>query len=153
MLKTLQSASDKQEILRRMQAIRPNSERRWGKMTAHQMLCHLSDSYRMFMGVKKVRPEPVPYPRPVMKFVALWVPLPWPHGFKAVPELDQHKAGTPPLQFEADRRDLQNLIERFTRQPRDFEHQPHPHFGQLSEKAWMRLGYLHADHHLRQFGA
>ncbi len=153
MLKTLQSARDKQEILQRLRAIRPRSERRWGKMTPHQMLCHLSDSYRMFMGVKKVKPEPVPYPRPVLKFVALWVPIPWPHGFKSVPELDQHKAGTPPLQFEADRRDLQNLIERFTRRPRDFEHQPHPHFGQLSEKAWMRLGYLHADHHLRQFGA
>jgi len=152
-MKTLRSPRHKQEILQRVQAIRPNSERRWGRMTPHQMLCHLSDSYRMFMGVRPVKPEAVPYPRSLMKFVALWVPIPWPHGFKAAPELDQEKAGTPPLQFEADRRDLCNLIDCFTRRPIDFEYQPHPHFGQMSETAWMRLGYLHADHHLRQFGA
>jgi hypothetical protein len=25
-------------------------------------------------------------------------------------------------------------------------------FGPMTEKDWMRWGYLHADHHLRQFG-
>jgi hypothetical protein len=25
-------------------------------------------------------------------------------------------------------------------------------FGPMSERDWMRWGYLHADHHLRQFG-
>jgi hypothetical protein len=28
----------------------------------------------------------------------------------------------------------------------------HPMFGKMSAKDWMRWGYLHADHHLRQFG-
>ena len=28
----------------------------------------------------------------------------------------------------------------------------HPIFGAMSVKDWMRWGYLHADHHLRQFG-
>jgi hypothetical protein len=28
----------------------------------------------------------------------------------------------------------------------------HPIFGPMSEAAWLRWGYLHADHHLRQFG-
>jgi hypothetical protein len=40
-----------------------------------------------------------------------------------------------------------------TRQPRDFQWQVHPQFGKMSEKEWMRLGYLHMDRHLRQFGA
>jgi len=26
-------------------------------------------------------------------------------------------------------------------------------FGRLSDAAWLRWGYLHMDHHLRQFGA
>jgi hypothetical protein len=30
---------------------------------------------------------------------------------------------------------------------------PHPIFGPLSYPQWMRWGYLHCDHHLRQFGA
>jgi Protein of unknown function (DUF1569) len=29
---------------------------------------------------------------------------------------------------------------------------PHPIFGPMTAKDWMRWGYLHADHHLRQFG-
>ncbi len=28
----------------------------------------------------------------------------------------------------------------------------HPYFGNLTKWEWMRWAYLHADHHLRQFG-
>ena len=28
----------------------------------------------------------------------------------------------------------------------------HPMFGPMTPEDWMRWGYLHADHHLRQFG-
>jgi uncharacterized protein DUF1569 len=152
-MKTLDNAADKEEILERLQSIRPDSRRRWGKMSAHQMICHLSDGLRMYMNEKTVAPVAVWYPRAAVQFVALWTPLPWPRGFSTAPEVDQLARGTPPAQFEADLRDLQNLIDRFTRRPQDFEPQLHPHFGRLSNKALMRLGYLHANHHLRQFGA
>jgi hypothetical protein len=77
----------------------------------------------------------------------------WPHGFKTMPEIDQQAGGgTSPVEFARDHRDLQSLLERFVKQPRDFTWQAHPHFGQMSERDWMRLAYLHADHHLRQFG-
>jgi hypothetical protein len=29
---------------------------------------------------------------------------------------------------------------------------PHPILGRLSRGQWMRWGYRHMDHHLRQFG-
>ena len=29
---------------------------------------------------------------------------------------------------------------------------PHPVFGPMTRGAWLRWGYLHTDHHLRQFG-
>jgi len=48
---------------------------------------------------------------------------------------------------------LRAAFERFTRQPLEYELQTHPIFGQMTEKEWMRWGYLHSDHHLRQFGA
>jgi len=152
-MKTLANPADKQEILRRVQTIHPTSQRKWGSMSPHQMLCHLADGYRMYMGEKPVALASVKAPRPILKWVAIWVPFPWPHGFKTASELDQQIGGTPPAVFEADLRELQALIERFTRKPRDFRWPPHPHFGALSEKEWMRLAYLHPDHHLRQFGA
>ena len=148
-MKTLAHANDKQKILRRLRSLPSSTQRRWGKMSAHQMICHLSDAYRMFMNEKTVRPEPPGLPRAVLKFVALWASIPWPKGFKTVPELDREGAGTTPAAFDADLHELCQLIDRVTRQPRDFQWQAHSHFGPLSEKEWMRLGYLHPDHHLR----
>ncbi len=67
-------------------------------------------------------------------------------------ELDQQGGGgTWPMDFERDLRELRSLLERFTKQPRDFTWGVHPHFGAMNEREWMRLAYLHTDHHLRQF--
>jgi len=152
-MKSLSNTADKQEILTRLDDIHTDSPRQWGKMNPHQMLCHMSDGFRMYMGEKKVAPARTAIPHSVLKFVAIWMPLRWPHGFKSAPELDQHAGGTRPAQFEADKKQLRSLIDRFTRSPKDYSYQAHPHFGPLSEKEWMRLAYLHADHHFRQFGA
>ena len=77
----------------------------------------------------------------------------WPHGVKTVPECEAGKGGTPPAEMERDLNELRGHLERFARRPRDFEFQAHPIFGQMSEWEWMRWGWLHMDHHLRQFGA
>lgn len=41
-MKTLARERDKAEIVRRLRVVGPESARRWGRMTAHQMVCHLS---------------------------------------------------------------------------------------------------------------
>jgi Protein of unknown function (DUF1569) len=69
-----------------------------------------------------------------------------------VPELDQNRAGTAPSEFRRDVDEVLRLMNRMAARPQDFTRQAHPHFRQLSEPEWMRLGYLHVNHHLRQFG-
>lgn len=135
-MKTLLHPNDKDEVLARLQSVHATTPRRWGKMSAHQMVCHLADGFRLYMSLKTAPSVPVPYPRIFLKWAALWAPIPWPKGFKTAPELDQQSGGTPPAVFDADLRDLQNLVDRFTRQPRDFEWQPHPHFGRMSDAEW-----------------
>ena len=152
-MKTLLHPADKEEILRRLDTIQPASQRLWGSMSVHNMICHLSDGFRLYMGELPAKPVPVPLPRFLVKWFALWAPVQWPQGFKTAPEIDQQGGGTPPTEFAADISDLRALIERFTRHPADYVPKPHPHFGPLSETEWKRLAYLHADHHLRQFGA
>jgi len=88
-----------------------------------------------------------------MRWAALWLPLKWPHGVSTVPECDANGGGSRPADFERDKRQLLELLERFTTPSRDSGWQPHPFFGVMTEKEWMRWGYLHTDHHLRQFGA
>jgi hypothetical protein len=151
-VKTLANPSDQEEILRRLTLLRPDSQRRWGRMSVHQMLCHLSDSYLTVMGEKKVSPASGLVQRTVMKWFALWVPLPWPHGISTRPEIEQGRGGTPPAEFEADRRAVIDLTNRFSRPTRDFTWSEHAIFGLMQDREWMRWGYLHADHHLRQFG-
>jgi len=153
-MKSLSNPNDKDELLRRLRSVRPDSRRRWGKMNPHQMICHLSDAYLVYMGERKVVFPPIYLPRPVLRWFAVWVPLPWPHGFPTAPELDQQAGGgTPPVEFEHDARELEQMIERFAKLAADHRWPAHPAFGRMSPAAWMRLGYLHADHHFRQFSA
>jgi len=146
-MKTL--PNDKQEILNRIAALRPDSPRQWGKMTCAQMICHLSDAFLAPLGEIEVKPGPVPVPRAVFKFAALRLPMKWPQGVKTRPEVEQGVGGTPPSEFEADRAKLVSLVERFVAEG---SNKNHAIFGKMTEDDWMRWGYLHCDHHLRQFG-
>jgi hypothetical protein len=155
--KTLSNPANKQEIVERLQKIQPSRQHLWGRMSAHSMICHLADSFRVTMGEKpwataRISVTPIPLPRRFVKWVALDVPIAWPRGLQTRPEVDPEKNDTPPIDFEADVQELYRLLDRFTRRPRDFEWQPHPMFGLMADADWMRWGYLHMDHHLRQFG-
>ena len=77
----------------------------------------------------------------------------WPPGLLTRPEIDQHTAGTRPAHFAADLSELEMLLGLMTTRPQNFDWPAHPIFGRMSRGAWLRWGYLHADHHLRQFGA
>jgi hypothetical protein len=152
-MKTLARPSDKAEILRRLREVRPESARRWGRMSAPEMVCHLSDSFRMGMGQKPVSHASSLFHRTIVKWIALYLPLPWPAGIPTRPEIDQERGGTRPDDFAADVAQLEALLELITAQTRSFDWQSHPTFGRLSDAVWLRWGYLHMDHHLRQFGA
>lgn len=152
-MKTLARQHDKTEILNRLKAVRPDSSRRWGRMSAHQMICHLSDAFRMGMGRKPVSHIATLPRRTMVKWIALYVPVPWPSGILTRPEIDQMAGGTTPVDFAADVAELEALLELVTAHPRNFDWDPHPIFGSMSDADWLRWGYLHMDHHLRQFGA
>jgi hypothetical protein len=151
-MKTLARDRDKAEVLARLAMVRPESARRWGRMSAHQMVCHLADAFRAAMGRKAVRAAGGPLQRTLVKWIALYVPLAWPAGIATSPEIDQLGAGTPPLTFAEDVAQVEALLEVFTSPTRTLDRRPHPVFGPLSDAAWLRWGYLHTDHHLRQFG-
>jgi hypothetical protein len=150
-MKTLARESDKAAILRRLKEVRPDSARRWGRMSAHQMVCHLTDAVRMAAGDRPVSPATGPLRRTIFKWIALYLPLPWPPGILTRPELDQEAGGTCPGDFAADVAELEALVELIITGRRDWP--SHPIFGGMSEADWMRWAYLHIDHHLRQFGA
>jgi hypothetical protein len=118
-------------------------------MTAHQMICHLSDSFRVAAGEKYASPATNFLQRTIVKWIALHTPVKWPKGVPTRPEVEQGRGGTLPEDWERDRSDLCALIRAFGDRT-TFD--AHPNFGKMSRLDWMVWGYRHVDHHLRQFG-
>jgi hypothetical protein len=87
-----------------------------------------------------------------MKFIALSVPLPWPHTVQTRPEVDPQRRGTKPNDFTADIADLEYTCERFAKSLPSISGTVHFMFGKMTDRDWGRWGYLHMNHHLRQFG-
>ena len=117
------------------------------------MVCHLGDSFRVAIGQKPVSDGSSVLQRTIVKWIALYLPVRWPAGIRTSPEIDQARGGTRPLHFAADLAQLEQLLELVTAPARSFDWHVHPRFGRMSEAAWLRWGYVHMDHHLRQFGA
>ncbi|MEQ1886917.1 MAG: DUF1569 domain-containing protein [Bryobacteraceae bacterium] len=148
-MSTLADPATRSLILGRIQRLTPDARRKWGEMTAHQMVCHLTDSYRMSAGKRTPSPVDNFFTRTVMRFVALHTPMRWPPGIKTVPEADQGKNGTKPVGWVQDHAELVRMVETFE----PIAGHPHPIFGPLTVEEWSVWGFRHADHHLRQFSA
>ena len=151
-MRTLARPGDLAELLRRLQTVGPNSTARWGRMSAHQMICHLGDAMLVATGQKAAEGVSGPLPRLIVKWIALYLPMRGPSGLRTVAEIDQEGGGTKPHDFIREVRELDMRLRRFTEE-RQTMCPTHPIFGPMSRKAWLRWAYLHTDHHLRQFGA
>ena len=151
-MKSLAKQPDKDEVLKRLRQVGPDSQRRWGKMSAHQMVCHLNDSFKVAIGERSVTAVSRMLPGRLVKWFALYAPIRWPHGVPTRPEMNQQVGGTKPMEFETDMRELERLVDRIAREDRDFKWGRHPLFGMMPDRDWLRWAWLHMDHHLRQFG-
>jgi hypothetical protein len=150
-MKTLSSAGDLQSIRSRIALVSPTDARLWGSMSAHQMLCHLTDAFCCPLGERLAPPvKGPPIPIPVYKWLALYFPRKWPHGVPTPAVMDQQIGGTAPGDFAADRKALLTRMDQFARSAGPWS--PHPMFGAMTTVEWKHWGYLHTDHHLRQFG-
>lgn len=147
---SLAHSADIRQIQDRLAALRPEDPRLWGVMSAGEMICHVRGAFFVAMGEIPCEPVAVPMPRSALKAIALWAPVPWKRNFQTVPPL---KVGTEAMQvasLDADRSEALAAMERFCRPEQ--RRVDHAFFGPMSFEDWMRWGFLHADHHLRQFG-
>jgi hypothetical protein len=152
MAKTLANTVDCEEIRRRVGALTLESPRRWGSMSIGGMLCHLDDSYQLALGERAGEMVQIPVPRGMLKYLALRLPIEWKHNIGTMPAVKQGSGGTVPGAFVDDRARLLATIARFCACSALAEAQ-HPFFGPMSAADWLRWGWLHTDHHLRQFSA
>jgi hypothetical protein len=148
-MKSLATVEVLSEIRGRLRSVRVDDRARWGKMTAKRMVRHLICSNEVALGERVVEPTAMPVPV-LMKFVALRSGLRWPKNIQTVPELKRAIAENSEVEFNVLARAVVESMEAVARGTR---YAPsHPMFGPMTPEEWMRWGYLHADHHLRQFG-
>ncbi|HJV21682.1 MAG TPA: hypothetical protein VJ570_03245 [Holophagaceae bacterium] len=147
---TLADPATHARLVQRLQALRPDSPRRWGTLTAHEMLCHVADAADAVLDQEA--PRPAVGARPLVKWIALRSGLPWPKGFRAPARIDQRKGGTPPGDFEADRLRAVDGLAHLAAAPDHIWPRSHKVFGTMEPADWLRWAFRHTDHHLRQFG-
>ena len=138
------------ELTSRLAQLSVETSRRWGTLTAHEMVCHLIDSYRFAIGERRVSAVDTIFTRTFLRLIALHTPIPWPQGVPTRPEVDPKREGTRPAQFASDRDTLAAIVRAFPSYAGPFA--PHPAFGPMTRREWMMWGHRHADHHFRQFG-
>ncbi len=147
-MRSIWNPSDCRELDERVRRLTPEHAARWGRMSAAQMVVHLSSSLRMASGELAVAPKHLPLRYPPLKQLALyWLPIP--KNLPTAPELIARAPG----EWSSELRDLCAQLEAVVRRGPGGVAAIHPAFGRMTAKGWGVLVYRHMDHHLRQFGA
>ena len=147
-------AGDRDELLRRLRSLRPDSARRWGRMSAapdgvppRRRLRHGARTRsRSRRGPASCSGRSSNGSRSTLRCAG-------PPASGRSPEIDQLLPQcTAPVRFDVDLSRVETLLDELPALGPTFEWPHHPIFGRLSASDWFRWGYLHTDHHLRQFG-
>lgn len=152
-MKSISDEAAVAELVSRLERLTPSSARRWGTLSAAEMLCHLGDANESVLGIR-VPPGPPPSgrPRPALKWFMLYAPLPWPRGVRTRPGVNPKQDGTRPGDFEQDRARAVQSLHALATAPAERLSLHHFLAGPMSRSDWHRWAYKHFDHHLRQFG-
>lgn len=139
-----------QELVRRIESLRADSTRQWGKMTASQMLEHTARAADMATGR-------TPRPQAMLGKLIGWIfkkdflgEKPFPKSSPTGPDFiikDEPDFAASKQRLLTALRQLHDLGER------GVDGHVHGFFGALTGPEWGVSQFKHVDHHLRQFGA
>jgi len=138
----------KEEILNRLENLKVDSTRHWGKMTITQMLAHCTRSIKIANGETKLK--------------RAWIGRIFSPFVKSLYYNDKPFAKNVPLGidphvpdekfFEEEKVKLKKIINDFSEGGESkCTPYPHPFFGYFTPEQWGKAVYKHLDHHLRQF--
>jgi hypothetical protein len=71
MKKSLADSNERAMIVSRLQKLAPDSPRQWGRMTPHQAVCHLSDSFRSMMNPVPITSLSNVFSRTFVRWIAI----------------------------------------------------------------------------------
>jgi hypothetical protein len=134
-------------IRKRVESLRADSPRQWGRMSIDQVLWHVNVSMREAIGDYTPQIKSPPVPKAILRWAI--INIPWGRGAPTRP--DMHAVST--HDFSAQKAECLSLIDRIVTRPLTDTWPNSASMGRMAGKHWSQLTAKHLDHHLRQFGA
>ena len=149
---TLFDAQQREYQINRLKKLTPGTKPAWGKLTAGDLLPHLTDPFRTAFGEYEALPKKSFFTTRFGKWLLIYGMKQWPKSPPTHPKYNIEKEGRRGTNFEKDRAELFATIERFGNMPPGTQFKDHSAFGKISYKTWGFVMNKHIDHHCRQFG-
>ncbi len=134
----------------RLGKLSASSVRRWGSMSAGEMLEHLIFLFRVSLGEVEVEDRSTAISRSFVGYLVFrWIP--WPKGrLKTFPFMLPSSSGT----VEEQKERLLETMRRFTEQLAQHPERVtlSPLLGPTTLRRWSLVHGKHTDHHFKQFG-
>ena len=145
-VKSLFDPAVKAIIIERINQLTSDSQRKWGKMDASQMLAHVQCPINFAYGNHSIQGGfLLKLIGPLFKSV-LFNNTPYKQGLPT----DKTYIISDQREFEKERNQLIELVNRFSES--NIIDARHPVFGKLTKEQWSKATWKHLDHHLKQFG-
>ncbi len=149
-MKNLLNPIDKEEIMKRIDALKPDARALWGKMNVNQGLRHMAVAFDIPLGILDPTVANAPkMPKWLLKFFLLNMPPPKEKA-ETFKEMNMVENKINPNDFEAEKKNLKAMLEKFAAAQSLIPENKLA--GKFKRDDWGKLNYNHTDHHLRQFG-
>jgi hypothetical protein len=136
------------EVIYRIDQLKPSLQPRWGKMSVSQMMAHCQCPLKDYFGETRTK-------RGLMSLLfgkiakkKLFSDKPWPQNLPTAKTfvISDERA------FEEEKVKLIQQLHKFSTEGTNISKNTHPFFGNMSSQEWGIFAYKHLDHHLKQFG-
>jgi len=145
-VKNLFDPTVKDEIVSRINNLKPATQRKWGRMDVAQMLAHVQQPLKVAIGEHTCKGNLLIRTLSVFFKSNLYNDKPF---AKNLPTDKTFKIADS-RNFIEEKGRLLELVNVFSEDK--LTAQPHPVFGRLTPEQWSRSQWKHLDHHLQQFG-
>ncbi len=147
-VKSLFDKATYDEIMQRLNKLSADSPRKWGKMTAAQMLTHCKEAYKVPLTSKKLRRHPLSLIGWMFRSL-LYSDSPYRQSLPTAPNF----IVTDQRDFDKEKAEMLSIVKAFHEKGETgIGDKVHPMFGRLTADQWGKSMWKHLDHHLRQFG-
>ena len=149
-MKNIFNKADGNEILERIEKLTPETKALWGKMNVSQMMAHCAGAAKLPTG--EMPTKGAGFPINILGRLLKSKILNAPTFRKNSPTAPEIKI-TDERDFQKEKENFKTAVKKLVDNGEAIaKNTHHPFFGKMSPAEWGRINYIHADHHLSQFG-